>query len=591
MPLRDYQDEAVQNVETEFAAGVSKQLVVLPTAGGKTLIVAHAIPRLLKKQGDQALFVVQSDELVFQGHDKIQKYNPDLKVGIEKAQYRAEPNDDVVVASIQTIGKTVRDGDDWKYSDRLTKFDPENFRVVIFDEAHHLIAKQYQSPLRYFQVWKQDFRYDDPSKLLLGVTATPNRSDSVGLELLFDKIVFSRELLQMIESGWLSNVKAYRVDTETLLDEVEVRQGDFVTKQLERVVNTPGRNRLVVEKYKELGEGMPAIAFTVDVAHSNDLAKSFMDAGIKAYAISGSTPERDRRKLIEMYSRGDIDVLVSCQALLEGFDAPRASVGLFCRPCKSRLMYTQSFGRILRPHPAPEEAAGWKGWTKPYAIAIDFVDVSAKHQLSSVASLFGLPPKFNLKGKKATEVVKEVERAQAKAPGVNLTLYNDVESLRGVVEKIDLFAKPTIPDEVRKLSKLAWVTGISQGAYQLCLPDKGMLTVKVNTLGQFDVYRHTNGVRSQLTVAPNLQAALSVADANVPREAAQMLMADANWRYEKPSEKQVGLLKKLYPELRRPFNSDEEFIVMVNSRYSRGEVSTLISQRIDRDRAGAGGRR
>lgn len=580
--LRDYQTEAVDNIVTERVDGTNKQLVVLPTAGGKTLIVAHAIPKIIAA-GEQCMFIVQSDELVFQGHDKIQKYNPDLKVDIEKAQYRADAERaDVIVASIQSIGKTVRDGDDWQYSDRLKKFDPQRMRAVIVDEAHHLIAKQYQSPLRYFEVWKQDLRFDDPSKLLVGVTATPNRSDSVGLEKIFDKIVFSRELRQMIEAGWLADLKGYRIETDVLLDDLDVRQGEFVTSQLERRVNTESRNRLVVDKYKELGEGMPAIAFSVDVAHSNALAKAFMDAGIQAYAISGSTPDKDRRRIIEMYARGDVRVLVSCQALLEGFDAPQASVALCCRPFRSKLPYTQSIGRVLRPYPAPEERTGWVRWKKPYAIAIDFVDVTAKHQLSTVASLFGLSSGFNLKGKKATEAVAEVEKLQAKAPGVNLSLYTDLESVRGVVEKIDLFAKPTIPDEIRKASKMAWVTGMTVGAYQLCLPDKGMLSIKVNTLGQYEVFRHTNGVRSQLTVARDLNEALRVADKNVPREAAMMLAADAQWRFTPPSSKQIDLLRKLYPELRQPFKNDMEFAAMVANRYSKGECSTLISQRISR---------
>ena len=89
------------------------------------------------------------------------------------------------------------------------------------------------------------------------------------------------------------------------------------------------------------------------------------------------------------------------------------------------------------------------------------------------------------------------------------------------------------------------------------------------------------GVRTQLTVAPDLKTALMVADKAVPREAAQMLSADAQWRYAEPTEKQIGLLKKLYPEMRRACADDGEFATMVTGRYSKGEVSTLISQRIE----------
>ncbi len=266
MPLRDYQLEALSNVKIAMDDGINKQLIVVPTGGGKTEIFAK-IPEAINMQRGEAMFVcVQRDELAYQAMDKLQRRNPDLKVSLEKAQYKAELDADIIVASIQTLGMSKQSADgEWVHSARLLKFDPSRFKAIIFDEVHHLPSKIYHGTLRHFQVFKPDFAYDDPSRLLIGVTATPShRSDGQGLELFFDKIVFNRDLRDMIQQGWLANLKAFRVDTEVDLAGVSVRQGDFATKELEETVNTTARNRLIVEKYKELGNGLSALAFTVD---------------------------------------------------------------------------------------------------------------------------------------------------------------------------------------------------------------------------------------------------------------------------------------------------------------------------------------
>ncbi len=279
-----------------------------------------------------------------------------------------------------------------------------------------------------------------------------------------------------------------------------------------------------------------------------------------------------------MYAAGTIKVLTSCQVLLEGFDAPRATVALCCRPTKSKLLYTQSIGRVLRPYPAPEEDINWTGYRKKAAIVIDFVDVSTKHQLLQLASLFGLRASFDMKGKKATDVVDEVGKLVAKAPGVNLELYDNVDKLKGAVEEISLFAKPTIPDVIRQNSQLAWTTGVSENSFQMNF-DKTMLSIKQNALGGFDIFRHVQGVRTPLGSAGDLQRALSLAEIEVPSEWFVRLQADAQWRFTPPSEAQLGFYAKLYPEVRKVYGSDADFATAIKARYDKGELSMLISQR------------
>jgi ATP-dependent helicase IRC3 len=589
MPLRPYQNEFIEAVEAEHAAGNNKQLGQLPTGTGKTEVVAGIAQRMVAKE--KLIFLVATDELAFQGVDKLQRRNPDKRVGMEKAQYTADPErDDIVVASIQTIGKTKKpkadslfaDEDDFAYSDRLRKFDASQFTHIICDESHHITAPTYHGPLRYFNVFKPEPQFDDPTKLLLGVTATVNRSDNLGLEKYFDKIVFRRDLRDMIKQKWLVDIKAFRIATETNLAGVSIRGGDFARGELEKVVNTRERNNLVVDKYLSLGEGMPFIAFSVDIAHSDDMAAVFQERGIKAYAISSNTPKDTRRALVEAFRKREIQGLVSCQALLEGFDAPCASVALWCRPTKSPVVYQQGIGRVLRPYPAPEESEGWGEWRKPFAIIIDFVDMAGRHALCTVPTLLGLKPTFDMKGQLAIETVEAVEELQKKAKGaIQESLYSDLETLRGMVEKIDLFAKPIIPDEVKRWSQFAWVTGMAAG-YTLVLPSE-TFSVKENALGQFEVFQSVNGARTFLKTAADLQAAFRFADSLVPQEARILVKQAALWRLEEASDKQIKFLGILYPEMRREFPTYEAFTQAMQARYSKGDISVLLNKRNRRE--------
>ena len=591
MVNRPYQTECLNAIATGALEGCNRQLVVLPTASGKSKIFAQMPETMKLRRPDKMLVMVQAEELCFQAMKHLQEANPALKVGLEKAQYRSSWSDDIVVASVQSLGGTqAKEGGGYEWGKRLRSLEPDSFTTIVIDESHHCTAKNYHGPMRYFGVMKSEPQYNRADKFLLGVTATPNRSDNKGLEGFFDKIVYSRDIRTMIREGWLAEPIAHRVDTMVSLREVGVRGGDFIEAQLSKVVNSPERNSLIVDKYLELGEGEPFIALTVDIQHTIDLTEMFRQRGVTCFGIASKndkqcewliTAAEARKATIDAYNRGEFKGLISCQALLEGFDAPRATVCLWGRPTKSGLLYTQGTGRVLRPFPPPEESANWTGWRKKFAIIIDFVDNanSVGSALMAVPSLFGLRADFNLKGKKVTEVLDAVEKIKAAKPSINTTLYADLDALKAVSERIDLFAVPTVPPEIGKSSQFSWTTGMSEGTYQLNLPDKGLLTIKVNALGEYEVSKHMTGVKTPIGTAKDLQAALKIADKSVPNEAMIILRSDANWRKLPASEAQLGLLKRLYPEMRRPFKSDAEFYAMANSTYSRGQVSALIAQR------------
>ncbi|MGB9880553.1 MAG: DEAD/DEAH box helicase, partial [Anaerolineae bacterium] len=184
--LRDYQREAVNAVRAAYLNGVKRQLVVLPTGTGKTIVFAY----LIACMGEKALVLAHRDELIEQAASKIRLVWPEADIGIVKAE-RNEVGHDVTVASVQTLARGSR-------LDKLVA-DGRRFGLVVVDEAHHAVAPQWLTVLAEVGAGK--------AGLLLGFTATPHRTDGGALGRVFDRIVYQRTIYEMIAAGYLVRPK------------------------------------------------------------------------------------------------------------------------------------------------------------------------------------------------------------------------------------------------------------------------------------------------------------------------------------------------------------------------------------------------
>lgn len=219
--------------------------------------------------------------------------------------------------------------------------------------------------------------------LLVGVTATPDRADGKGLGRIYQEVVYSLSMIELMARGRLARLRGLRIDTGDSLDAVATRAGEFAQDQLEQAVNTPSRNDLVVRTWLEYARDRTrTVAFTVDVRHAHDLAAAFGAAGIAARAVSGATPADERRATLAAFHAGDIPVLTNCNVLTEGWDEPATDCILMTRPTKSRALYTQMVGRGAR------RAAG-----KSDCLIIDYCDSTSRHQLVTLPSLADDPLK------------------------------------------------------------------------------------------------------------------------------------------------------------------------------------------------------
>lgn len=351
--LRNYQKEALESVNKSFDDKITTQLIVLPTGTGKTVILAAIAKHFNKK----TLILAHRDELIQQTKKILKLYWPEADIGISKAELH-EINHQIVIGSVQSCSRRKR----------LEQLKKENFELLIIDEAHHSTADSYKKIIKALGF------AGNKNKLLVGVTATPERSDKKGLGDIFKKIVFTRSISTMIKASFLSPVFGRKILTKISLQSVKLHKGDFECMALAEAINTDERNKLIVKKYKEHASTRKGIAFCVDVDHCKKLAAEFCHQGISAAAVWGSMDEDSRKKTLAQFTNNEIQVLTSCAVLTEGYDEPSVNCIAMCRPTKSKGLYTQCIGRGLRPFPSKQDC-----------LVLDFSDDS--HNIDDVITL------------------------------------------------------------------------------------------------------------------------------------------------------------------------------------------------------------
>lgn len=408
--LRDYQQAAVKAANQAWCEGLGRVVWSMATGTGKTVAFAAVAERALRASR-RVLILAHREELIQQAADKLGAFAPwarDL-VGVVKAE-RDEWEAQCVVASVQSLQGA-----------RLERYEPGAFSLVIVDECHHAAAPSYRAILDHLQV-----------PYVLGVTATPKRGDGVGLHEVFARVVYTYALQDGIRDGHLCDVRQFTIETDTDLDGVATRAGDFAERQLAETVNTSGRNALVTQAYRDHAAGRKAVAFCVDVAHAQDLAEEFRQAGYAAEAVWGGMGDEARADTLARFSAGELEVLTNCQVLTEGWDEPSVSCVLMARPTKSRLLYQQCVGRGTRLHP-----------DKPDLLVLDFVDATRRHNLVTTPDLLGDSVK-NLRGKSWSEREKEIaeEREEQRQLGLPPTWAR--RSMRYRLREVDPF-EPTAP--------------------------------------------------------------------------------------------------------------------------------------------------
>jgi len=383
---RDYQIEALNALKEGRLRGARRQLVALPTGSGKTIVAAYDIKRVAKGTGLGTIFIAHRDELIQQPAQKIPMVWEDAKIG----RVKAEANQlglPVTIASVQTI----------QNPKRLQQLvDAQPYALLYIDEAHHATADSYKRIIN-------GLTEANPDICIVGLTATPVRADGTRMATVFNEVTYQRTMLDLIESGYLSDLELEQVPLNVSIDGVPKSDGDLKPSEVRRILTKPEIMSSMVAAWKANASPRRTIAFTVDVEHAHQLSATFKASGVKAEVIFGDMPTELRRQRLIDFQSGKLEVLVNCQILTEGFDdialedAPPLSCIMLARPTLSQSLYIQQLGRGLRPSPDKENC-----------LVLDFAYNSSRHHIVQLPHLFGMEelPKLGAK-KKATGEIQE----------------------------------------------------------------------------------------------------------------------------------------------------------------------------------------
>jgi ATP-dependent helicase IRC3 len=511
--LREYQQSALDAWDKYVDRGGRRGLIVLPTAGGKTVVFS----KLPEKYG-RTLVLAHREELLDQAANKLRAMNPGLTVGIEQGSRHCE-GADLVVASVPTLGRAG--------GKRIQQFEPDEFKLVVIDEAHHASPTNstYMRVLDYFD-----------SALRLGVTATPQRGDSKGLIGVFDEVVYFVSIQDLIKDKWLVPPVGYRIKTQTDISGVRTRGGEFIESELADAVDSPERNQMAVDAYLELAFGRRAAVYSVNVEHGEHLEEMFRANGLSVASVFGHTDKETRRQRLADFASGKISVMVSCLVLSEGWDDPGVSCLILARPTRSALLFTQIIGRGLRLADGKDDC-----------IILDMADACAGKKPVGLPTLMGLPPDFDLEGEKLHEVAARFDELALLCPEA-IASVSSVTELEAAFERIDLF-RPVVDPTLAEFSSFVWCeVGDQHWILNLRGEERERLVIKANALGQYEVSLERRWYEpASLGARDNMTSAFRCSDAWVKKyrgESLKLVDMNALWRSDKPSPKQLRYLKR-----------------------------------------------
>lgn len=497
--LRSYQEDALNKLRELAIEGRRRQLPVFATGLGKTVIFAHLSKYFPEHARQGIMCIVHTDELAFQAAEKLQVVNPSWRVGIEKGNYSAAIDVDIVVGSVQTLGRAG--------GHRLRKF-LNRTGIIIIDEAHRVKrGGQYARILNAFNLgndYKEAELRARPlpgglQRLSFGWTATPNRHDGQGLKKFYDCISVNYDLSWGIENGWLVDIEAHREKTSVDLDKAKISAGDFGAKSLADVTDVVERNMQIVNAYKKAINGefphqsfVPqigkAISFLSTVEHAHHLATMFNENGVRAAAVDGTTDKSERKDIVQAYAERHIQVLCNVGVFTHGFDDPETDIILGSRPTMSKPLYMQMMGRGSRTVVNPSDTTPEDRFKeiseseKPMMMVIDFADNTKKHRnLASAPSLAGFRNDFNPKGKKMFTVAKKkADRIQKKSPGRPVFNAVEFDDFEVIAEKVGVWdIQDNTDNDARRVSNLKWIQ-VGPSAFQIKVPlTKNPFTLRI----------------------------------------------------------------------------------------------------------------
>lgn len=338
--LRPYQQDMIDRCRQSLKTHTAP-LMVAATGAGKTALTVKMMATAAAR-GRSSIFMVHRDTLLMQTSRAL--WQQRLEHGLI-ASGRGMSKLPVQVASVQTLVR------------RLAKVPAPD--LIIIDEAHRAAAETYRKIIAAY-----------PTAKVVGLTATPQRTDGKGLDDVFDDLVLGPSVGELIRDGYLSPYKIYGPQSQVDMTGVRTRMGDYAADDLEKALDKPTITGDAVSTYLRLAKGMRCVVFCATLNHMRRVAQAYNDAGVPAEYMDGSTPAHEREAILKRLSSGETLILCNVELAIEGLDIPAVEAVQWLRPTASLIIWMQGNGRGLR-----------RSEGKRHLIVLDQVDNWRRHGL------------------------------------------------------------------------------------------------------------------------------------------------------------------------------------------------------------------
>jgi DNA repair protein RadD len=327
--LREYQQKAVDSLRDNIRRGIKSQLLCVATGGGKTVIASSIINGAVKK-GSHILFLAHRKSLIEQCAAKLEDFGVLNYSVIMSGAKRFNPEATVHVASIQTLIKR-----EFPHAD-----------LIVIDEAHRAQSKSYRDILANY-----------PNAAVIGLSATPERTDGKGLDDLFQEMVTVTTVSALIEEGFLIRPTLYtgHFNSESLQG-IKKRQNDYAEGELQELMDDPKLVGDIISNWRDKANNKLTVVFACGIAHAEHIAQEFFNAGVPSASITSKTTKSEYEAIMSDWRKGFIRVVVNCMVLTEGFDYPELECCILARPTKSLSLFLQMVGRVVRTAPGKNGA-------------------------------------------------------------------------------------------------------------------------------------------------------------------------------------------------------------------------------------------
>jgi superfamily II DNA or RNA helicase len=520
MKLRGYQQELVAGSLDLWRAGRRRIAMVMATGGGKTP-TAMTIADLSLAAGLPVLWIAHRTELIDQALDKARQVAPGRRIGRLQGrtkQYNAE----LVVGSVQTAST----------ASTMALLKTRRWGLIVIDETHHATADTYMRVLRELGAYEPD------GPLVLGVTATLDRSDGQALGQVFEAVVEPRigliDLIRHPEGPYLVPPRGIRVKIADLdLGRVKRVAGDFNSGALGAAMSAAMAPQRIVEAYTEHAKGRPAVAFLPTVAISIEQAQAFNDAGYVAVHLDGTTPAGEREAALERFRRGEIDVLCNVGLFTEGTDLPSIACVILGRPTSSTSLYQQMVGRGLRLHPGKRDC-----------IILDVTGVTGRHKLATLVSLAGADGPEDIPD---DLLLYEDDEAEAPLDELDLSAGDDAASEGEAPEYVDGDTVHMMVDLFGQ-SHSSWLR--TDGGVWFLASAQGFVYLHPTSAERYNLayYAHGSGKSGTIRDDMTIEYAMTAGDEYVTGIPMWQMDRDAAWRKERARGRRGRTRGEVYDE-------------------------------------------